>query len=208
LKIEKEIMKIYLRDLNSQLVDAWRMFFQHEPDVEVSEGDIWGVKADAIVSPANSYGFMDGGIDYVYTERFGSKMQDDLQAEIAANHYGELPVGQALTIKLDDPDYKWLISAPTMRVPMNVNGTVNAYLAFRATLIAALEHNRKQEEAKDRIFSLLCPGLGTMVGKLPVMICAQQMFLAYRLIMRGDNLEFMDIGSAYVADRKLRGVMF
>lgn len=201
-------MKLYLRDMNEQLVDAWKLFFRNEPDVEVSCGDIWGVKADAIVSPANSYGFMDGGIDYVYTERFGPKMQDDLQAEISARHYGELPIGQAITIKLDDPDYKWLISAPTMRVPMNVSGSVNAYLAFRATLIAALDHNIKQEEKKDRIFSLLCPGLGTMVGKLPVLVCAQQMYLAYRLIIRGDSLEFMDLGSAFVADRKLRGVAF
>jgi hypothetical protein len=45
-----------------------------------------------------------------------------------------------------------------------------------------------------------------MIGKMPVMVCAQQMYLAYRLIMRGDNLEFMDIGSAYATDRKLRGV--
>lgn len=117
-------------------------------------------------------------------------------------------MGEALIIKLADPDYKWLISAPTMRVPMNVTGSVNAYLAFRATLMAALAHNRKQEKAEDRIKSILCPGLATMIGKMPVLVCAQQMYLAYRLIMRGDNLEFMNIGSAYQADRKLRGVAF
>lgn len=199
-------MKVYLRDMNAQLTDAWELFFKNEPDVEISTGDIWNVKADAIVSPANSYGFMDGGIDYVYTERFGWGMQDELQAEIATKYYGELPIGQAIVLKLNDPDYKYLISAPTMRVPMNVSGTVNAYLAFRAALISVLEHNRKQENKEDRIFSVLCPGLGTMIGKMPVMICAQQMYLAYRLIMKGDNLEFMDIASAYSADRKLRGI--
>jgi O-acetyl-ADP-ribose deacetylase (regulator of RNase III) len=201
-------MKFYLRDINPQLADAWKLFFKNEPDVEVSSGDIWGKKADAIVSPANSYGFMDGGIDYVYTERFGAKMQEDLQAAIRDKHYGELPVGQAEIIKLNDPDYKWLVSAPTMRVPMNVSGSANAFLAFRATLISLLKHNREQEDATTRIYSVLCPGLGTAIGKIPSMVCAQQMYLAYRLIMRGDSLEFMDIGSAYVADRKLRGVMF
>ena len=30
--------------------------------------------ADAIVSPANSFGFMDGGIDMVYSKRFGWQM--------------------------------------------------------------------------------------------------------------------------------------
>lgn len=199
-------MKVYLRDKNEQLADAWRLFFKNEPDVEVSSGDIWGVKADAIVSPANSYGFMDGGIDYVYTERFGWGMQADLQAEIAAKHHGELLVGEAIVMKLNDPDYKWLVSAPTMRVPMNVSGTVNAYLAFRATLLAVLEHNRKQENKADRISSILCPGLGTMIGKMPSLVCAQQMAVAYRLVVRGDSLTFPDIGSAYATDRKLRGV--
>lgn len=35
---------------------------------------------------------------------------------------------------------RYLISAPTMRIPTNVNKTVNAYLAFRAILRAGKEH--------------------------------------------------------------------
>jgi hypothetical protein len=34
----------------------------------------------------------------------------------------------------------WCISAPTMRIPGIVADTPNAYLAFRAALIAALNH--------------------------------------------------------------------
>lgn len=34
---------------------------------------------------------------------------------------------------------KYLISAPTMRVPEDVSDTVNAYLAFRAVLRAGIE---------------------------------------------------------------------
>ena len=34
---------------------------------------------------------------------------------------------------------KWLISAPTMRVPHFVDKTVNAYLAFRAIILAGKE---------------------------------------------------------------------
>ena len=53
--------------------------------------------------------------------------------------------GDAIIIPTYPPDadenkeegsIKYLISAPTMRVPMNVSETVNAYLAFRACLIA------------------------------------------------------------------------
>lgn len=32
---------------------------------------------------------------------------------------------------------KFLISAPTMRIPENVSNTVNAYLAFRAVILAS-----------------------------------------------------------------------
>jgi hypothetical protein len=34
---------------------------------------------------------------------------------------------------------KYLISAPTMRVPMDVSDTSNAYLAFRAIILAGLD---------------------------------------------------------------------
>ena len=44
--------------------------------MKVSQGDIFNGApvADAIVSPANSFGFMDGGIDYCYSEHFGWQM--------------------------------------------------------------------------------------------------------------------------------------
>ena len=50
-----------LRDRNPALVEAWRRNFEGIERVEISQGDIFGVTADAIVSPANSFGYMDGG---------------------------------------------------------------------------------------------------------------------------------------------------
>jgi hypothetical protein len=68
-------LEIHLRDLGRPVVDAWNREFAGIPSVRVSCGDIFStksgpiaandpidVKADAIVSPANSFGFMDGGI--------------------------------------------------------------------------------------------------------------------------------------------------
>lgn len=200
------MLNLALRDINHQMAEAWQLFFANEPDVEISSGDIWGVHADAIVSPSNSFGFLDGGIDLVYSDRFGWSLQEDLQDLIREFHYGELPVGQAVIVRIkNDENYKWLVSAPTMRVPMNVSGTVNAYLAFRAALKECLDHNRNAEPA-DRIHSILCPGLGTAVGRMPVTICAQQMFLAWRLVSCGDPFDFMNLGAAYGLDRKLRGI--
>ncbi|MCP4502544.1 MAG: hypothetical protein GY822_21550 [Deltaproteobacteria bacterium] len=41
-------------------------------------------EGDDLVSPANSFGFMDGGIDQVYIQRFGSALQTKVQQESAA----------------------------------------------------------------------------------------------------------------------------
>src|SRR5690242_9267078 len=107
------------------------------PEVEISQGDIFDVKATAIVSPANSFGYMTGGIDLVYRDKFGQKVEALVQKNIELHFYGELPIGSALSVPMRGQNYKYLISAPTMRVPMNVDNTLNAYLAFRAALLVA-----------------------------------------------------------------------
>jgi O-acetyl-ADP-ribose deacetylase (regulator of RNase III) len=172
-----------LRDLNGAVVDAWRQAFAGCADVSVSEGDIFSEPADAVVSPANSFGFMDGGIDLVYSLRFGWELQTRLQARLRDEHDGELPVGQAVIVPTHDPQFPWLVSAPTMRVPMDVSGTVNAFLAFRAVIRAVRDHNRT---AARPIQTLLCPGLGTAVGRMKPENCARQMYHAYRTAYRGD----------------------
>ena len=155
---------ILLRDLNPQVVSAWQAAFADEPCVEVSCGHIFDLQADAIVSPANSFGYMDGGIDLVYSQLFGYQLESRLQALLQEEHFGELPVGQALVLPTEHAFIPFLVSAPTMRVPGPVPKTLNAYLAFRAALRAVLEHNRT---AKSPIRSILCPGLATAIGAMP-----------------------------------------
>ena len=104
---------------------------------------------------------MDGGIDLAYSLHFGWDMEERLRARIAAALGGALPVGMALIVETEAPSIPWLISAPTMRVPMDVAGTANAYLAMRAALRAALAHT-----GSPPIRSVLCPGLGDSRGGL------------------------------------------
>jgi O-acetyl-ADP-ribose deacetylase (regulator of RNase III) len=185
-------MKIFLRDRNPLLVKAWQNLFADNSDFNTSYGDIFEegehLNVDAIVSPANSFGFMDGGIDFVYSDYFGWGIGDDLREKIWKEHDGELLVGQAAVIdmrpqaaRVRRPEGErmrertnripYLISAPTMRVPMNVSGTVNALLAFRAALRVADKHG---------FGAILCPGLGTAIGQMLPEVCAVQMFEAYR----------------------------
>lgn len=50
-------VKFFLRDRNPELADAWARYFKGVEEVEVSCGDIFDLQADAVVSPANSFGF-------------------------------------------------------------------------------------------------------------------------------------------------------
>lgn len=77
---------------------------------------------------------MDGGIDFAYSEYFGWDIGERLQALLRAEHDGELPVGHAVILPTNHATIRHLVSAPTMRIPMAVPDTLNAYLAFRAAL--------------------------------------------------------------------------
>lgn len=190
-------MIIYLRDISKGMIAGWNEFFEGVPDVHISEGHIFDdgphMTAEAIVSPANSFGFMDGGIDYVYSDFFGWSMQDHLQRKIHEEYDGELLVGQAAIIDIHEtnPDspIKYLISAPTMRTPGVVASTVNAFLAFRAALKAAKAQG---------INSILCPGLATAIGKMPYRQCAAQMLEAHWLVSKGGKLSYSDLGNAHM----------
>lgn len=181
-------MKIYLRDFSASMVEAWKTWFDGSPDVDISVGDIFsGPKAQGLISPANSFGFMDGGIDLIYSKKFGWDLQTRLQKELNDNHDGELPVGDATIVETNNKDYPFLISAPTMRIPMPVANTMNAYLAFRAALRIAKKNNFE---------SILCPGLGTSVGMMPHSVAAKQMFYAYMVVIQGKRKEFNQLSDA------------
>ena len=89
--------------------------FAKANDVTVTEEDIFELGADALVSPANSFGFMDGGIDHQISERLGWHIQDLVQKAIRARPLGELLVGEAIVVPTGDAQTPWLIAAPTMR---------------------------------------------------------------------------------------------
>jgi O-acetyl-ADP-ribose deacetylase (regulator of RNase III) len=188
-------MKFLLRDQNVNIVEAWNEEFSNAPDVNVSHGDIFELTADAIVSPANSFGFMDGGIDFVYSQRFGWDLQTRLQDLLRVEHDGELLVGQAVVVPTGAADIPFLISAPTMRVPTDVSTTVNAYLAFRAAIRAATQHNRI---SGTKIETILCPGLGTAVGRMVPKVCARQMHCAYDNFRFGRSRDPLNLAQAMI----------
>jgi len=164
-------MIIQLVDRNKEMCDAWAKEFVDCDDVITFCGDFFTPETDCIVSPANSFGFMDGGLDGVITKRLGSQVEKNIQDRIKETDIKELLVGQAIMVPTENKEIPFCISAPTMRVSMNIENTVNVYLAAKAIF--------SQLKGETRINKVTISGLGTGVGNVSPEICAAQMKQAY-----------------------------
>ena len=178
--INTTLEKLYLIDSKPELCEKWRQVFSSYPEVEVLSGDYFQQSADAIVSPANSFGIMDGGLDLAIRNELGFQIESDIQEVILNKYHGEMPIGNAEIINTNHDRWSYMISAPTMRIPENINYTLNTYIAFRAILIAI--NNFNELVPKKPIKSLVCSGLGTEIGSMEPIKCAAQMRAAYKLI--------------------------
>jgi O-acetyl-ADP-ribose deacetylase (regulator of RNase III) len=172
-------MKLILTAVKESLAEAWTAYCGDLDFVTVHHGSIFDVECDAVVSPANSYGFMDGGIDGLYMWHFGSDIQMRVRRQIFDHHHGEILVGQADVVETGHDKIPYLIFAPTMRVPMNLRESVNPYLAARAILLLVMQGSfttgkHAGQKVSDQIETIAIPGLGTGAGKISPSTCAHQ----------------------------------
>lgn len=173
-------LKIILAGVEPAIADAYERFCGDLDFVTIHRDNILRVSCDAVVSPANSFGFMDGGIDMIYSQFFGWIVQQRLQKLIQTKHNGELLVGNAEIVETDKEHIPFVIAAPTMRVPMSLKNSVNPYLAARAVFLLIktgkmYEGIFKGEPISNIVKSVAFPGLGTGVGGIGPNTCAKQM---------------------------------
>lgn len=162
---------------DAALCHAWEKRFKDLSDVSIVHGRFEDVpEYDCMVSAANSFGLMDGGVDAAITNYFGEQLMYRVQARIIAEYLGEQPVGTCMIVETMHPNHPYLAHAPTMRSPMAIQHTDNAYLAMWALFLAVYRHNSARHDIK----TILCPGLGTGTGQVPPMEAARQMALAYK----------------------------
>ena len=183
-------LKITLAAVEPALADAWDRFCADLSNVTVHRGSLLDLSVDAVVSPANSFGFMDGGIDHLYSRHFGWCVQDRLQNLIRTHHHGELVVGSAEIVETNDLRIPFVIAAPTMRVPMILTDTVNPYLAARAALLLVrygtfVAGPLAGEPVSAAVASIAFPGLGTGVGRVGPATCARQVRAAIEEVVLG-----------------------
>jgi len=148
--------------------------------VRVHRGSVLDIRAQAVVSPANSYGWMRGGIDAVYAKAF-PEVEQHVRSAILAYHGGELPIGEAVMVPTGEVEPAWLISAPTLREPgQRLPGeTVHPYLAARAVFLKWTEGSVDQGPIRQLVDTIAMPGLGTGVGGVAPATCAKQVAAAW-----------------------------
>ncbi|MEZ4439184.1 MAG: macro domain-containing protein [Polyangiaceae bacterium] len=192
--------RILLRDHSEKLVAAWNETFANHDAVEALVTDFFDEDADALVSPANSFGIMDGGLDRAIRDRLGHDVEKLVQRRILEDHHGEIPIGAAFVVATQHARWPYLIVAPTMRVPEPSGHTLNAYLAFRAILLAVRAFN--ETCGSTAIGSVVVPGLCTGIGGMEPRRCAAQMRLAYDQITKPARIPSFNL--IHELHRKLR----
>lgn len=173
------MFKLILVDPNILLCRAFVQAFNAFPDVEIVNDYFENLQTfDCMVSAANSFGLMDGGVDGAITRYFGPQLMRRVQQHIIDEFYGEQPIGTSFIIETNHPKHPYLAHTPTMRIPISIQGTDQVYQAMFAMLRAVAQFN--QHHKSFQIDTVACPGLGTATGQVPPGEAARQMALAYR----------------------------
>jgi O-acetyl-ADP-ribose deacetylase (regulator of RNase III) len=180
-------MSIKFISLNNDWVRTIKELFRDTPFIITDTRDIseLPIENTCFVSPANSLGFMDGGIDLVLSRKILPCIEQKVQKRIEQlgiiSSMGRpyLPVGSVISVQHDLSTY--LIVTPTMFLPHDVRGTQNAYWSF----YAALKMWRKLSSQKNKKFSLVVTSHCCGVGKMPAKESAEQMKKAYDDFIHG-----------------------
>ncbi len=181
--------KLVLCDFTGKLCEEFKQAFAEHPEVEIRFGRFEDVDFDCVVSPGNSFGLMDGGIDEAITMHFGQQMMDRVQETILQEFAGEQPVGTSVIVRgtedISANRIKFVAHTPTMIIPSLIANTSNIYMAMKAMLLAVQNHNDilnrygNGEPNKLKINTVVCPGLGTGAGRVPYAKAANDMAKAY-----------------------------
>lgn len=162
------------------------------------------VNFDLIVSPANSYGILDGGFDDAISRAFSPKddyhaLTRHVQAELYKEYKGYLPPGTCHLVRMvetwkggEDNESrlrygdgkgwgcKWLAMVPTMRVPMSLHADKEIVYRCAWAIFAAIDRHNRSVGAVDQVKSVLMTPLGTGAGGLSDTTWAEQCVLAMK----------------------------
>ena len=172
-------MQIYLLDINKEMTDAWRSYFDL-PNIKIVNAEFatfmsTHLDVDTIVSPANSFGLMDGGYDKAIIDYLGHQAQTNVLTMLDAIYNGYQPIGSCLSV----PFGKYVIlHTPTMRTPEAIVDYRVIFDCMHSCLIEAKKNNRK---------SIVIPAFGGCTGQVAYETIARMMYLAYMHFINPPN---------------------
>jgi len=144
----------------------------------VKTGDITKISCDAIVNPANSFGYMGGGVAGAI-KRVGG---DEIEKEAIAQ--APIFIGSAVATTAGTLPCRFVIHAPTMRKPAMKIPVGNVAKATQA----ALELGKEMQ-----IKNIAIPGMGTGVGGVLPQDAAKAMIkVAEEFEDKFDSIIFID----------------
>lgn len=184
-----ENLKITLLDLNEEMCNAWNKELieynyaveeneSYFPNVEIVNEDIvsWLQKNNdhllGIVSPANSFGLMDGGYDGAIRNYFLNDYDFDVipivQEHLKEKFWGEQPVGSSTLIRLPVMG-TYILHTPTMIRPSIIEDPRVVYHCTRSCILEAL---------RTECTHIVIPAFGGCCGKVPFETIAEYMLAA------------------------------
>lgn len=198
--LENMKFKIVFFDNNQERIDSYAPITTgNNPNITLDFkcGDVRDIiresNAHILVSPANCYGWMDGGIDDIYRKIFP---EIESRVKSAIRRYDMktgrddyvLPIGSSILVPTGpgpmgkDLSVRVLACVPTMVTPENITTKPrNIYWAMRGLLKMLDQMARKyaMEEKQPTTIIVACPCFGTGVGGMSATESAKQIQSAF-----------------------------
>ena len=166
---------VYLLAMQPELASAFAQAFNDAEDVKIAREDFASFmdrhpEVDGIVSPANSFGLLSGGLDKALRDYFGKELQDTVRERIKNAWCGEQTVGTSMAVDIPGFPGKTLLHTPTMRTPSKITDDLIVYSCMRSALMEAL---------KSGLDAIVVPAFGGGSGQIPAEVIAHHMRSAW-----------------------------
>ena len=198
--------KFVFFDINRSIVETMQEKIKSDNSVFVCD-DVRKIinnhNVDILVSPANSMGYMDGGIDKIYSMMFTGiqkSVMDKIKTYNISSSLPEisgqyvLPIGSAMNVEIDTNKYptcKQLFVCPTMEYPRNITDTPEIIYYTVCGMLNLVDHYDNK--------TIAIPGLGTACGGLSAKIMCQQINSAFSEY----NNQFLVKNKEYIIENSL-----
>lgn len=168
-------MEIYLLDRNKDMTDAWHRAFDNHccnENIHIINDTLVNFlinyNIDGIVSPANSFGIMDGGYDKAIIDIFGEELQQKVRETLKWEVGGYQTPGTCITVPFNEN--LTLFHTPTMRYPEEIADGRIVFDCMYNTIKAARLSKCK---------AIVIPAFGGCTGALDFDVIARYMCMGW-----------------------------